>query len=236
MLSGRSAQTARRVIVPSESAREDAIEAFHLDPDRVMVIPHGVGTEFASSDDATLPPIEGPYVLYVGTIEPRKNIPLLIKAFNQFRREGFPHKLVLAGGRGWMYDEVERQIAEAAAKDSIVVTEYVKDLVPWYNHADFFVYPSVYEGFGFPPLEAMACGTPAVVSSIRALRELAGDSALYFDPTSIEDLVNLMTLVASNPGERARLAAAGLERASHFTWEETVRKTVEVYRVAVNDG
>ena len=208
--------------------KEDAIAAYALDESRVVVIPQGVGEEF--KPDRDLPrPIDEPYILYVGTLEPRKNIPLLVESFAQFRRHGFPHLLALVGPMGWMSEQVTEALARSKIADYVRLPGYVADLAPWYNHADFLVYPSSYEGFGLPPLEAMACGTPVVLPAGVSLREVAGDAALLIEPFTGEGMVNAMEALAADAGLRDRLRQKGLERASRFSWDETARRTVEVY-------
>jgi glycosyltransferase involved in cell wall biosynthesis len=235
MMSRISARRARFVIVPSVTTRDDAVSAFDLDPGRVVVIPEAVGDEFRVDRTSPRPLVE-PYILFVGTMEPRKNIPLLIDAFAQFRARGGDHTLALVGPRGWMFEQVEDAIQRAQLGPSIRILDYVPDLTPWYNHAAFFVYPSAYEGFGLPPLEAMACGTPAVLSTAGSLAELAGDAALLVDPAKPMEMVAAMETLAADPTLRCRLTQAGLARAAEFSWDVTVRKTVAVYEAAVNRG
>jgi len=234
-MSAHSARHARRVIVPSRATKEDCVAAFGIDPDRVTVIPEGVGSEF-HVDPSSRPPLDQPYILHVGTLEPRKNLPRLIAAFAQFKADGRPHSLALVGPKGWMYEQIEAAIESAGLEDSVRLVNFVPDLAPWYNHADFFVYPSLYEGFGLPPLEAMACGTPVVLSSAGSLSEVAGDAALLVSPSDTGGLVTAMRTMADNATLRDRFRIAGLARAAQFSWDETARRTVEVYEAASRDG
>lgn len=234
-LAGRSCRTARRVIVPSQATKEDAVAAFGLSPERVVVVPHGVDARFRP--DKTLPrPLAAPYILYVGTLEPRKNVPRLLEAFARLKCLGFPHVLALVGAEGWMYKEVGASINRLAIEPFVHRAAYVENLVPWYNYADFLVYPSEYEGFGLPPLEAMACGAPVVLSSAGSLSEVGGDAAVFVEPSDVEGLTEAMRALIEDGARRERLSILGLERASHFSWEETARRTVEVYESAVRDG
>jgi glycosyltransferase involved in cell wall biosynthesis len=223
-----SVRLSDRVIVPSEHAKTDVIAAFGLEADRVTVIAEAVRQEFQPQAGGD-PPIAAPYILSVGTVEPRKNLPVLIRAFAELKRVGYPHHLALVGPRGWMFDEVYGTIATLGIEDCVSTPGFVADLPRWYNHADLFVYPSVYEGFGLPPLEAMACGTPVVVSSAGSLREVAGDAALFVEPSDVGALVQACRRVLDDRTLRSELIRAGLERAALFSWDDTARRTVEVY-------
>ncbi len=227
----RSVRSARQVIAPSLATADDITEQFGVPPDRISVIPEGVDERFRVEKDSPRPLAE-PYILYVGTIEPRKNLPVLIRAFASIREAGYPHRLALVGGNGWMYEDVYGLIDELGMKEAIITTGFVEDLVPWYNHADLFVYPSMFEGFGLPPLEALACGTPVVASSARSLREVVGEAAVYFALDDEDDVVTALRRVIDDRLLAERLRTAGLERASLFSWDDTVRRTAAVYELA----
>jgi glycosyltransferase involved in cell wall biosynthesis len=224
-----SCRRAAHVITPSEQTKSDAVEAFGLDPERVTVVPQGVDERYRRLPDVPMP-IEEPYILYAGTIEPRKNLGLLLRAFRGLKELGYPHKLVLAGASGWLNEETYAAAREPEIASSVVMTGFVRDLLGWYNHADLFVYPSLYEGFGLPPLEAMACGTPVVLSSAESLREVAGDAALYVPANDEEGFVAAMCRVLDDRSVREDMIRRGLVRAALYTWDETARRTVAVFQ------
>lgn len=175
--------------------------------------------------------ISSPYILHVGTLEPRKNLITLIKAFNRFKlNTSSPHQLVLLGKKGWKSEGIFEAIRTSVFRDSIVLPGYVEkeDLPLLYNAAEFFVYPSFYEGFGLPILEAMACGLPVITSDVASLPEVGGKAALYFDPYDIDQLAKLIGRLATDPNERTQRAALSLDRAQFFSWNRTAKATDEV--------
>jgi alpha-1,3-rhamnosyl/mannosyltransferase len=229
----RALEAAKNVIVPSHYTRERLVARFGLDPWLVDVAPYGVGAAFApgAADPAALRGlgVEGPYVLAVGTLQPRKNLSAALAAFER-AAEGSPHTLVVAGARGWRDDAV----AEMLQKPRIRLLGAVQDeqLVELYRGADCLVFPSLYEGFGFPVLEAMACGTPVVCANRTSLPEVAGDAAVLVDPDDTDAFAAALAEVLSSEARRAELAAAGIARAHEFTWRRCADLTVAVYRRA----
>lgn len=176
--------------------------------------------------------VERPYLLFVGTLEPRKNLPLLVDAFE--RLKGFDGDLVIVGRRGWTFEPILRRIAASPRHERIRLLEDATeaDLPALYGGAELFVLPSLYEGFGFPPLEAMACGTPAVVSTGGSLPEICGDAAVVvpdYDPARWAHEVGALL---ESPGRRDALRQRGVAHARAFSWDETARRTWEVYRTA----
>jgi len=176
--------------------------------------------------------IKDPFILYVGTLEPRKNIPSLIHAFAKLKQDGFTHKLLLIGGKGWKYESVFSTITELKLEDDVAVLGYVPDddLLLFYNVADVFVYPSVYEGFGLPPLEAMACGVPVITSNVSSLPEVVGGAGLLINPKDISDIANALERILCDFSLRKNLIQKGLQRSAEFKWEKTAEETFEVYR------
>jgi glycosyltransferase involved in cell wall biosynthesis len=171
-------------------------------------------------------------------LEPRKNLTLLLEAFARWRQaapfaEPQPH-LVLAGGKGWYYETIFAQVEALGLTQCVHFPGFVPDdeLPQWYGGAELFLYPSRYEGFGLPVVEAMACGTPVICSNAPGVREVAGDAALQLPPDEVEAWVDAMTLAATQPAWLAALRAAGLERAKAFTWERAATVTVEAYERA----
>ena len=172
-----------------------------------------------------------PFLLYVGTLEPGKNVKRIIEAFDQIAEQFPEHLLVLAGGKGWLYEPILEAARHARAADRIIFTGHVGDneVVELLNFCEAFVYPSLYEGFGLPPLEAMACGAPVIASNSSSLPEVTGDAALTVDPESVPEIAQAMKDLLSNPSKRADLRARGLERAKLFSWEKAARQTLDVY-------
>lgn len=247
----RSAVNARRVIVPSKATREELLRAVKgVNADKIDVIPWGVGDEFkplrTEKTDGALAEMRKAlnlpeqYVLFVGNLEPKKNLPALIQAFFAAKmNRKLPHKLVLAGQRGWKMDALEKLIREHKAKDFIFFTGYVPPaaLPALYNFAELLVMPSLVEGFGMPVLEAMACGCPVVISTDSALQEVAGGAARvvpYDEQKPLQPLREAIEeVLVNNPAERDALVKRGLERAKLFTWDETAKLTRASYEKAL---
>jgi glycosyltransferase involved in cell wall biosynthesis len=234
----------RSVAATSEQSKRDLVDHLSVDPARISVIPLGVASRFQPLKDARLLQearerygLPQKFILYVGTIEPRKNLVRLIRAFRILRRRGLPHSLVLAGGKGWLSDDV---FAEAGREeqDAVVFTGFVRDedLPALYNAADVFAYPSLYEGFGIPPLEAMASGIPVVCSNRSSLPEVAGDAALLVNPEDEQEIASALEETIRNHKLRGRLQRAGLERSSLFSWENTARQTLSLYESLCRTG
>ena len=231
------ARGARRVLAPSESTRRDVVRLLRLDPGRVRVIPYAASEAFRPVSEgperlATAYGVRPPYFLYVGTIEPRKNLSRTLRAFARVAPSLPEHQLVLVGDLGWKYAEV---LAEAQRPDlagRVLLPGYVpeEDLPLLYSHAAAFVYPSLYEGFGFPVVEAMACGAPVLTSRSSSLTEIAEGAALLVDPLDENALAEALLALGTDAALRRELRAQGLARAATFTWERTGRETVEAYR------
>lgn len=233
-----SVRRASHVIAVSGHTKHDVIEFFGAPEDRVTVVYSGVDRSFRPFDDYVGDRLRRkrtggrPYVLYVGTLEPRKNLDVLLRAFASARQEaGLEHVLVLVGARGWMDEELFRLTRELRLEDHVLFTGYVppEELPGWYNSADLFAYPSAYEGFGLPLLEAMACGVPVVTTASSALVEIAGDACITVEPGSEEALRMALLRVLSDRTLACALRDAGLERAAMFSWEQAARQTVDVY-------
>jgi glycosyltransferase involved in cell wall biosynthesis len=217
------------IIAVSQFSREEILRHFRLDPARVRVIHNGV---YQVSPPARIEGRTPPFLLFVGTLEERKNLVTLINAFTQLRTAGrIPHRLILVGQPGWGANKIHAAIRASSCADAIEVRGYVpqEEVLDLYAASDAFVYPSVYEGFGLPVLEAMACGTPVVCSRAASLPEVAGDAAEFFEPASVEDLVGAIERVVVSPNARADLRRRGLERVSHFSWEECARQHRQLY-------
>lgn len=225
---------AARLLAISEATRRDLVARFPRAADKAIVTPLAADTAFSAapepSDAGVLERhgIDGPYVLATGTLEPRKNLPRLIRAFDALDpgvRER--RRLVIVGPTGWETGETEQAIAEHG--DLVVTVGRVPDadLPALYRRADVFCYPSIYEGFGLPVLEAMQCGTAVVTSDVSSLPEVGGDAVRYVEPSDTGSIRDGLAAVLSDPALRARLAAAGVERARGFSWDRTARMTLD---------
>lgn len=228
-----------RIITVSENSRRDLITHMKIPDDRISVIYNAVGDQFgplvvSDSERQRLTEayrIPDSFVLYIGTLEPRKNIPTLLKAYHKIRADGIDHRLVIVGNKGWKYQEIFELVDELDLRHDVVFTGYVpdSDLPLLYNLADIFVYPSLYEGFGLPPLEAMACGTPVISSNVSSIPEVVGDAGLLVDPLNADQIAESMRLLLDDENYRKELRAKGLIRARLFSGERTARETWAVY-------
>ncbi len=241
-----SLRRAQRVIAISASTRRDLVSMFGVPANQVSVVYCGIDPAFNSPRDRSevdafraqrgLPE---KFILHVGTIEPRKNIARLIRAFARAKCTArLPHRLVLIGARGWKYAEVDQVIEQENMKDEVIFTGYVpQDELPlWHRAADLFVYPSLYEGFGLPPLDAMASGTPVVVSNASSLPEVVGDAALLVAPTDENALAEAIVSALTDSARREQMTARGLAQAAKFSWARAARETAEVYRSVLAEG
>lgn len=242
-LTRRTCHRARRVIAISHSTARDLAATFGVPPDKIDVAAPGVGADFrplprADVDDfrrrAGLPER---FLLFVGTLEPRKNLPVLLHAYARLPapdRAAVP--LVLGGGKGWMYDEIFRTIETLNLGDTVHLPGYLPagDLPLWYNAADALVYPSVFEGFGLPVVEALACGTPALVSDVSSLPEAVGDPACCLPPDDVSAWADALARAVHDAAWRENAGQQGRTHAARFTWEHTAAQTVASYRRALH--
>jgi len=232
------ARGARMVLTPSESTRRDVVRLLGLDPGRVRVVPYAHGPLFRPVDEGPLRlasayGIEPPYFLYVGTLEPRKNLARALRAFMSVAPSLPGHRFLLVGQQGWKCADVLKEAQASGGR--VVLPGYVEepDLPLLFAHATALVYPSLYEGFGLPVVEAMACGTPVITSRGSSLQEVAGGAALLVDPLDEADIARALEAVATDAALAASLRARGLERACAFSWTRTARETAEAYRDAL---
>ena len=238
----RSARRAARILALSEHARRDIISTYGVPPETVSTIPLAAPINFGPISDKTelqrvrdTYGIDGDYILSVCSIQPRKNLGRLIASYSYLRRarpESKLPKLVLVGKRAWLYDETLRAIQDNGLLDSIVLTDYVpqRDLPALYSGAICFVYPSYFEGFGLPPLEAMKCGTPVIAGNRTSLPEVIGDAGLLVDPMDVGALSLAIERMIGNSDFRNELRVKGLTQARKFDWRETARRTLDVYK------
>jgi glycosyltransferase involved in cell wall biosynthesis len=241
VLTALSLRKATRVICVSESTRHDLVRFFPHAAEKARVIGEGVDGRFRPASIAEVTAfrarhaLTAPYILFVGTIEPRKNLTRLIDAYGvMLDSTGAPHELVIAGQRGWKDGAVWEAHLASRHRHRIRALGYLPDdeLAAAYTGADVFAYPSLYEGFGLPPLEAMACGAPVLTSRTSSLPGVVGDSALLVEPRDTAALAAGLARLVCDPTERVRLRAKGVERAAGFRWERVAERTVEVYAEA----
>ena len=235
-----SAVMADRLIAVSQATKDDIVTHLGVDPARVAVVPLAVDESFrplpADEIDAALAPLglqRGTYLLFLGTLEPRKNVGRLLDALVTLDDAVGP--LVLAGADGWGNDELRPRIAALSQRGRVRSLGYVPERLraPLLGGARIFVYPSLYEGFGWPPLEAMACGTPVVTSNVSALPEVVGDAAVMTDPLDVDGLAEAIRRLWNDEGLRDTLRARGFVRARRFTWDLTARLTLDAYQTAM---
>jgi glycosyltransferase involved in cell wall biosynthesis len=232
---------ASSIVTVSNSARRDLLRLHGVAPDRVSVVHEAASPVFRPITDRGrledmraryhLPPR---FMLYVGTIEPRKNLMRLMEAFSAARRQGIPHHLVCVGPYGWSSRDLAGRIERLRVKDAVHFTGYVPfDHLPLlYNLGEFFAFPSLYEGFGLPVVEAMACGIPVLTSSTSSLGEIAGDAAITIDPTDTDAITEAIVRLATDAELRRDQSERGLQRARGFSWEQTARQMLTVYHRA----
>lgn len=241
----RSARKAARIVSLSEHGKRDIIATYGISPELVTAIPLAAPPHFEPvANERELQRIRHTYgiaqdyILSVGSIQPRKNLSRLLSAYARLRGARPNSKLpqlVIVGKRAWLYDETLKSIDESGAGRSVIVTGYVpgNDLPALYSGALCFVYPSYFEGFGLPPLEAMKCGTPVIAGNRTSLPEVVGDAGLMVDPFDVGALASAIEQLIDNPDFRLQLRVKGLNRARMFDWRETARRTLEVYQAAV---
>lgn len=241
-----SAKRAARILTLSEHTRKDIINTYGIEPSRITAIPLAAPRHFSPVEDNRELQrvrhnygIDGKYILSVGSIQPRKNLARLVNAYASLRgkyAENELPKLVLVGKHAWLYDETLRALEQTGLTKSIILTGYVpeSDLPALYSGALCFVYPSYFEGFGLPPLEAMKCGAPVIVGNQTSLPEVVGDAALKVDPFDVTAIAAGIEKLINDSDLRRELSVKGRSRAEEFDWRETARRTLQIYQQAGN--
>jgi glycosyltransferase involved in cell wall biosynthesis len=232
----RSADKANRILTISENSKKDIVTQFSIPSEKITVTPLAAASEFRPLPTDKTDEIRqryglGRFILTVGTIEPRKNLIRLLEAFALLKKGGNSIKLIHAGPFGWLNEEVKHTITTLGLQDSVRFLGRVPldDLVGLYNMADLFVFPSLYEGFGLPVLEAMSCGCPTITSNISSLPEVAGDAAILVDPYKIDTLAAAIDEVLNDRNLSKKMRASGLERSKLFSWQRCAQETLAVY-------
>lgn len=238
-----SIKKADKVIAISESTRRDILGTVKVDPEKIGVTHLAVGRKFKALNKEKCRKhikdkykIDSPFVLFVGMIEPRKNLKRIFHAFTQLKEDTkMPHKLVVVGKKGWMYKELFNMVKELGIKKEITFTGYVPDeeLVRFYNAADTFVYTCLYEGFGIPILEAMACGCPVITSNISSMPEVAGDAAILVNPQKTGEIACAMKKIINDKELQKRMQRKSRLQCSKFSWKQTASKTLLFYNETV---
>ncbi len=228
------------IITDSVNTKIDCIKHLKIPEEKIKVVPLAADTRYkplsnlkmVKEELKTKYNLKIPFILYVGTLEKRKNIPTLLKAFSKIKDKHINHKLVIIGRKGWKYNEIFETVHKLGLKDDIIFTGYVpdEDLVKFYNASDLFVYPSLYEGFGLPPLEAMACGTPVITSNTSSLPEVVGDAGIMVNPYEIDTLADEMHKILNDKSLQDNLRKRGLKRAKSFSWSKTASQTWKIYQ------
>ena len=241
----RTARQAAHILTVSEFSRQDILKTYGLPPDKVTVTHNGCEAHFTpqpASEHETEAikqkfGIARDYLLAVGSLQPRKNLVRLLRAYAQLREQqpSFQLQLVLVGRQLWLYQEILREIRQQNFAADVIVTGYAndEDLPALYRSAVALVYPSLFEGFGLPPLEAMACGTPVITSNSSSLPEVVGDAALLVNPYEESELAQAMWRITNNTALRSQLSQAGRQQAKRFTWSAAAEKTLRTYQTVI---
>jgi len=243
----RTVKSAARVITPSEFSKRSILSSYRLDEEKVVVLPYGVASAFRPMPRAAAQRwlhgsfgLRAPFILTVGDLVPRKNHVGLIRAFEKLVRTHpeLPHQLVIVGKENWRASTVRATAKQSSVADRIHFTGFVSDegLLRFYGGCDLFVYPSLYEGFGLPILEAMACGRAVACSNTSAMPEVADSAAILFDPASDDQIALALRDLLLNSELRQRMERLGMQRAAMFSWERTAVKTLDLYYEVAGEG
>lgn len=233
----RQSRFSDKMIAVSESTKKDLVTIYDIDPAKIEVIHSGISPAIKRPSDILLSEFKirndlpDEFILFLGKLEPRKNISGLIRAFNILKQNNKFNKLnlIIVGSRGWLLKDMFKEIGSSPFKDQIILKGHVKDedRAFYYGLASVFVYPSFFEGFGFPPLEAMACGPPVIVSNSSSLPEVVAGAGLLIDPHNISEFASAISAILTDNKLKEGLISLGFERAGEFTWQKTAEKTLE---------
>ena len=239
LLLPRTLKTADKIITDSNSTKKDLVNYFNIPEEKIKVIFLAADEKFKPLNNEEINEVKQkyslnfPFILYVGLLHPRKNIPSLIEAYYKLKlkKDDMEYKLVIAGKNNGKCKDIFGTVGRLNLQKDVIFTGYVldEDLPALYNATDLFVYPSLYEGFGLPPLEAMACGTPVITSNTSSLPEVVGDAGIMVDPYDVDGLADAMHEVLTNDGLREDMIKRGLKRAKMFSWEKCAKETLRVY-------
>jgi len=241
-----STKRAATVIAISHNTRQELIDILGVPPEKIVVVPPGRDPQFHPIKDwhkledfRRRRGLPDNMIFYLGTLEPRKNLVVLLQAYAKLRARdsSVPH-LVLGGAKGWYYQDIFSTIKRLGLEKDVLLPGYIPgdELIWWYNAAGCFVYPSLYEGFGLPVLEAMACGTPVVTSNTASLPEVVGDAGLTVSPSDAGQLAEAMFTALRNPAWKEAAQQRGIRQASRFSWPKAAKQTTQVYRAMLEKG
>jgi glycosyltransferase involved in cell wall biosynthesis len=236
----RSARNATIILTISENSKRDIVKQLKINSEKVLVTYLSASKEFKPISQQEVEMVKRRYnldsfILTVGALEPRKNLSRLLQAFSFLLKNGYHHTLVHAGPRGWLFDNIHNEIRRLGLNEFVRFLGYVptNDLVGLYNAASLFVYPSLYEGFGLPVLEAMACGCPVITSNTSSLPEVVGDAAIMVNPYDVPEMTNAIKSLLEDQLECQRLRLKGIERAKQFSWQKCAKETLNAYHLAL---
>ncbi|VAX18154.1 hypothetical protein MNBD_NITROSPINAE03-700 [hydrothermal vent metagenome] len=228
-----------KIIAPSISTKNDLIKYLNTPEEKIHVVYNAVSPKYSPAapghDYGEIKRkfgIRNKYILFAGNLEPRKNLIRLMEAFNMaLPKLSGEYQLVICGKRGWLYQDILRTYEKFNLNNEIILTNYVteQDLINLYQSADIFAFPTLYEGFGFPPLEAMGCGVPVITSNVSSLPEIVGDAAVLVNPLDTGEISEALVTMASSEALREELKEKGLKRSALFSWKDTARKTLDIY-------
>lgn len=232
----RSVKSAEKVVTISEDGKRDVQQTFNVPASKISVVTPGVHPDFKPLDCASVDrfrqqkQLDRRFILHVGTLQPRKNIPVLLRAFAALKDPNLD--LILVGGKGWLFDEIFALVEALNLTNHVRFTGFVPEaeLVLWYNAADLFVFPSVYEGFGIPAADAMASGTPVIVANTSSLPEVVGAAGLTFEPQDVPALTERIASVLYDPDQAAKMRQLGLAQARKFSWTQSGIRMATLYR------
>lgn len=236
----RSVQRADHILADSQATKDDLIALYGVAEDKVTVLLSGVDARFAPANNPSVRQKYGigerPYLFSVGTVQPRKNYSRAIHALARLREKGHDLNFVIAGGKGWLEDPIYETIRAAGMGEYVKMIGFADDadLPALYSHAECTVFPSLYEGFGFPVLESMACGTPVVTSMVSSLPEVAGDAALMIDPLDLDALTDAIQQILEDSQLKQRLIQAGFRQAAQLSWEKSAQQLHKFYSVLLS--
>lgn len=227
-----SVTKAKKIIAVSKTTKKDIIRFHNVPEEKIEVIYNGYEKIAGGKNQAKIKGTQNPYILYVGTLQPRKNLPALIEAFSEFKKLYPEFHLILAGKKGWLYQNIFNTVEELGLTNDVFFTDYVTDnqLAFLYKNAYCFVLPSFYEGFGIPILESMSFDCPVLCSFSSSLPEIGGDACLYFDPTQSHDILEKLLLIKKDLPSKNDLIKKGKQRVKLFSWQDCASKTLDILK------
>ena len=233
-----SVQKAKKIIAVSQSTKKDIIKFLKVPENKIKVIYNGFEKKKKNTSIKNKININKPYILYVGTLQPRKNLITLVAAFNEFKKKYPEYKLVIVGKKGWLYEDIFKTVKSFKLEKEVIFTGYVNSnvLIRLYQNAFCFVLPSFYEGFGIPILEAMSYSCPVICSNTSSLPEIAGDAALLFNPNNYSELLKQLLILKTNTNLRVKLIDKGLKRTKNFSWQKCAKETLDILIEAAKES